>query len=95
MPGAPTVGSSRRGPIDNWTSEVGSGATVALDPKTGKRVWSFPQYDVTNSGKLVTASDILFAGGNEGYFYAFDAKTGKLLWKSQSGRRRSQRAHHL
>ena len=85
VPGAPTIGLARRGPIDTWTSEVGSGATVALDPKTGKRVWSFPQYDVTTAGMLATASDILFTGGNEGYVYALDAKTGKLLWKASLG----------
>jgi alcohol dehydrogenase (cytochrome c) len=85
VPGAPTVSIGRRGPIDYWTSEVGSGATVALDPKTGKRVWTFPQYDVTDAGMLVTASDLLFTGGREGYFYVFDAKTGKLLWKTNLG----------
>ncbi len=85
VPGAPTVGLARRSPIDTWTSEVGTGATTALDPMTGKRVWSFPQYDVTTAGNLVTASDILFTGGNEGYFYALDARSGKLLWKASLG----------
>ena len=85
VPGAPTIALARRGPINNWTSEVGSGATVALDPRTGKRVWSFPQYDVTTAGNLVTATDIVFTGGNEGYFYALDAKSGKLLWKASLG----------
>ena len=85
VPGAPTMAQARRGPIDNWTSEVGNGEAVALDPKTGKQVWSFLQYDVTNSGNLVTASDILFVGGNEGFFYAMDARTGDLLWKSYLG----------
>ncbi len=84
-PGAPTVGIGRRGPIDYWTSEVGSGATVALDPHTGKRVWSFSHYDVTDAGMLTTAADLLFTGGREGYFYAFDARTGKLLWKTNLG----------
>ncbi|HWC63581.1 MAG TPA: PQQ-dependent dehydrogenase, methanol/ethanol family [Rhizomicrobium sp.] len=84
-PGAPTVGIGRRGPIDYWTSEVGSGATVALDPKTGQRAWTFPQYDMTDAGMLVTASDILFTGGREGYFYAFDARNGKVLWKTNLG----------
>ncbi len=46
----PPSGSGRSGPINNWTSEVGSGATVAVDPHTGKRVWTFPQYDVTDAG---------------------------------------------
>jgi alcohol dehydrogenase (cytochrome c) len=85
VPGASTIGIGRKGPIDYWTSEVGSGATVALDPKTNKRVWTFPQYDVTDAGMLVTATDLLFTGGREGYFYAFDAKTGKLLWKTNLG----------
>ena len=31
-PGAPTIGIGRRGPINNWTNEVGSGATVAHRP---------------------------------------------------------------
>jgi alcohol dehydrogenase (cytochrome c) len=84
-PGAPTIGVGRRGPINNWTSEVGSGATVAINPRTGERVWTFPQFDVTDAGMLTTASDILFTGGREGYFYALDAKTGKQLWKANLG----------
>ena len=84
-PNAPTIGVGRRGPINNWTSDVGSGATVAIDPKTGKRAWTFPQFDVTDAGMLTTASDILFTGGREGYFYALDAKTGKELWKANLG----------
>jgi alcohol dehydrogenase (cytochrome c) len=84
-PGAPTLGIGRRGPINYWTSEVGSGATVALDPRTGKRAWSFAQYDVTDAGMLVTATDLLFTGGREGYFYAFDARNGSVLWKTNLG----------
>lgn len=84
-PSSPTIGVGRRGPINNWTSEVGSGATVAVDPHTGKRVWTFPQFDVTDAGMLTTASDLLFTGGREGYFYALDAKTGKELWKTNLG----------
>ena len=84
-PAAPTIGIGRRGPINNWTNEVGSGATVAIDPRTGKRAWTFPQFDVTDAGILTTASDLLFTGGREGYFYALDAKTGKELWKANLG----------
>jgi len=40
---------------------------------------------VTDAGMLTTASDILFTGGREGYFYALDAKTGKELWKTNLG----------
>jgi len=28
---------------------------------------------------------VLFSGGNEGYFYALDARTGALLWKVPVG----------
>ena len=41
--------------------------------------------DVTDSGLLTTASDLLFSGGREGYFFALDARTGALLWKTSVG----------
>jgi glucose dehydrogenase len=41
--------------------------------------------DVTDSGILTTASDLLFSGGREGYFQALDARTGTLLWKTNLG----------
>jgi len=41
--------------------------------------------DVTNAGILTTASDVLFSGGNEGYFYALDARSGSVLWKATVG----------
>jgi len=85
VPGAPTVGIGRRSAINNWTNEVGSGAVIAIDPQTGQHKWKFPQFDVTDSGLLTTASDLLFTGGREGYFYALDARTGKVLWKANLG----------
>jgi alcohol dehydrogenase (cytochrome c) len=85
VPGAPTVGIGRRSPINNWTDAVGNGAVMALDPQTGKPKWKVTQFDVTDGGMLVTAGDLLFTGGREGYFHALDAKTGKLLWKASLG----------
>jgi glucose dehydrogenase len=41
--------------------------------------------DVTASGILTTASDVLFTGGRQGFFHALDARTGKLLWKVAAG----------
>ena len=38
-----------------------------------------------SSGVLSTASDLVFAGGREGYFFALDARTGALLWRSMLG----------
>jgi len=85
VPGAPTVGIGRRSAINNWTNEVGSGAVIAIDPQTGQHKWKFQQFDVTDSGLLTTASDLLFTGGREGYFYALDGRTGKVLWKASLG----------
>jgi alcohol dehydrogenase (cytochrome c) len=85
VPGAPAVPGIRRGPINNWTEAVATGAVLALDAATGEQKWKFPMTDVTDSGILTTASDVLFSGGREGYFQALDARTGSLLWKASLG----------
>jgi alcohol dehydrogenase (cytochrome c) len=85
VPGAPAIGIGRRTPINNWTSEVGNGAVMAIDPATGQPKWKFPQFDVTEAGITTTASDLLFTGGREGYFHALDARNGKLLWRVSLG----------
>jgi alcohol dehydrogenase (cytochrome c) len=67
-------------------------ALRAIDPATGERRWehryrSYPStvsLDLTG-GVLSTASGLLFTGDNDGYFHAFDATTGKVLWRFQTG----------
>ena len=83
--GAPTVPGLRRGPINTWTEAAATGAVLALDVSTGEVKWRFPMTDVTDSGILTTASDVLFTGGREGYFQALDAQSGSLLWKASLG----------
>jgi alcohol dehydrogenase (cytochrome c) len=85
VPGAPTVGIGRTSPINNWTDAVGHGALIAMDPRTSQPRWKFEQFDVSDSGMLTTASDLLFTGGREGYFHALDARTGEELWKASLG----------
>jgi alcohol dehydrogenase (cytochrome c) len=85
VPGAPTLPGLRRGPINNWTEAVGHGAVKAIDPFTGAEKWKFDMTDVSDSGILTTASDLLFTGGREGYFQVLDARTGALLWKTNLG----------
>jgi alcohol dehydrogenase (cytochrome c) len=85
VPGAPAIRIGRTTPINTWTDAVGHGAVIALDPKTGKEVWQFDQFDVSDSGILTTATDLLFTGGREGYFYALDARTGAQLWRASLG----------
>ena len=84
-PGAPGVGIGRTNPINNWTDEVGHASLKALDPRTGEEVWEFEQFDVSDSGMLTTATDLLFTGGREGYIHALDAASGELLWKRNLG----------
>ncbi|MCU1330053.1 MAG: hypothetical protein JWN34_5423 [Bryobacterales bacterium] len=75
----------RPGMTNRRLPEVGWGAIQALDPKTGAIKWQHKMFDVTDSGVLVTASDVVFAGGREGYFYALDARNGTVLWKAMVG----------
>jgi alcohol dehydrogenase (cytochrome c) len=68
------------------------GALRAIDPATGTRRWehryrSYPStvsLDLTG-GLMSTASGLVFTGDNDGFFYAFEAATGKELWKFQTG----------
>ena len=70
----------------NFRKEAeGYGAVRAVDPNTGERKWEFKMSDVTDAGILTTASDLLFSGGREGYFFALDARNGSLLWKATVG----------
>ena len=85
FPGVANVPSLRRGPINTWTEAAGTGAVIALDPRTGEQRWKFEMTDVTSSGILTTASNLLFTGGREGYFHALDADTGDLLWRTTLG----------
>ncbi|MYD87284.1 MAG: PQQ-dependent dehydrogenase, methanol/ethanol family [Acidobacteria bacterium] len=81
VPDAPTGPGLTRGPLNTWTAAAGSGAVVALDALTGETRWKFEMTDVTSSGILTTASDLLFTGARSGYFQALDARTGDLLWR--------------
>ncbi|MSR19690.1 MAG: PQQ-dependent dehydrogenase, methanol/ethanol family [Gemmatimonadetes bacterium] len=85
VPGAPTVGIGRTSQINNWTDAVGHGSLIAMDPRTSQPRWKFEQFDVSDSGMLTTASDLLFTGGREGYLHALDARTGEELWKASLG----------
>lgn len=65
--------------------ESGYGAIRALNPLTGDKVWEYTTEDVSDSGLLSTASNVLFSGSREGSFYALDATNGELLWKRYLG----------
>jgi len=82
-----TVPALRTGPgaVNTRTPQEGWGAIQAFDARTGELKWQFKMADVTDSGVLSTASDVVFAGGREGYFFALNGRTGELLWKGNVG----------
>jgi alcohol dehydrogenase (cytochrome c) len=78
-PGAPNL------VLNDRPEEQGYGFVRAFDMKTGDKKWELKMGDVTYAGVLSTASDLVFSGGREGYFYALNARTGELLWRTALG----------
>jgi alcohol dehydrogenase (cytochrome c) len=74
-----------RGPMNTWTEEAGHGEVQAIDPLTGDKKWVVKMNDVSDSGVLTTAGDLLFTGNREGYFHVIDDRTGRVLWKAITG----------
>jgi len=61
------------------------GALRAVDPKTGKIVWEVKNNAPLWGGVMTTKGNLVFTGTPEGFLKAFDAKSGKELWKFQTG----------
>ena len=75
----------RAGQVTDKREENGYGVLRAMDPVSGETRWEFKMTDVTASGVLSTATDLVFTGGREGFFQALDARTGKVLWRLNAG----------
>jgi quinohemoprotein ethanol dehydrogenase len=86
-----TVGvSTRRFTLNGRTAVPGTreyGLITALDSRTNKHVWQkeVPYLAGFGSGVLATGGGLLFHGGTDGFFRAFDSKTGEELWRFQTG----------
>ncbi len=61
------------------------GALKAMDPATGKIVWSVKNKAPLWGGVMTTAGGLVFYGTPEGDFKALDDKTGKELWSFNTG----------
>ena len=61
------------------------GLLKALDPLTGETKWDFRYYRAPWGGTMSTSGGLIFSGDEDGYFMAFDARTGKNLWKLNTG----------
>jgi alcohol dehydrogenase (cytochrome c) len=66
-------------------AEEQSGRLVAVNLDTGKVAWGVKTPQPLIGGVLATAGDVVFNGEANGWFKAFDAKTGKELWKYNCG----------
>jgi alcohol dehydrogenase (cytochrome c) len=66
-------------------SEAQWGRLVAVNIDTGKVAWGVKTPQPLMGGVLATAGGLVFNGEGNGWFKAFDAKTGKELWKFNCG----------
>ena len=60
------------------------GFIIAWDPVAKKSVWQTDNPSFWSAGLLSTASDLLFVGGADGKFKAYNAKSGDILWSVDS-----------
>lgn len=61
------------------------GALRAIDPITGERKWEIKHPTPSWAGVLTTAGGVVFSGDNEGHVLAADSRSGKELWRYQTG----------
>ncbi len=66
------------------TGEPQYGLFSAVDLKTGKIAWQNRVKDPMIGGAVVTAGGVVFTGTKDKQFLAFDAKSGKQLWRFQA-----------
>ncbi|HTP47955.1 MAG TPA: PQQ-binding-like beta-propeller repeat protein [Casimicrobiaceae bacterium] len=67
------------------SSEQQWGHLVAVNLDTGKIAWADKTPQPLIGGVLATAGGVVFNGEANGWFKAFDSKTGKELWKYNCG----------
>jgi quinohemoprotein ethanol dehydrogenase len=65
--------------------EDGKGALVAYDPVAQKVKWKVQHPFMWNGGTLSTSGNLVFQGTADGFFSAYDAESGKRLWRFNAG----------
>jgi alcohol dehydrogenase (cytochrome c) len=71
--------------VESPPNSHGTGAILAVDPTTAGIKWRFNMVSTPTAGILATAGGLVFSGDRQGYLIAFDDRTGKVLWKFQTG----------
>ena len=67
------------------TTEESFGNVTAVDYNTGKIAWQVKTPLPMMGGALTTAGGLMFTGEGDGWFRAYDAKSGKVLWSFFAG----------
>ncbi len=85
------IGEGPDGPTEFVLTEIAKdqpswGTLTAIDTRAkGKIRWQVKTNQPLIGGVLATAGDLVFMGEGDGYFNAFDAKTGNRLWQFNAG----------
>jgi alcohol dehydrogenase (cytochrome c) len=64
---------------------IQNGPFVALDVETGKIAWQYMAPQPLVGGALATAGNLVFMGEGNGWFDAFNARTGDRVWRYNLG----------
>jgi alcohol dehydrogenase (cytochrome c) len=64
---------------------IQNGPFVALNVDTGKIAWQYTAPQPLIGGALATAGNLVFMGEGNGWFDAFNATNGQLLWRFNLG----------
>jgi alcohol dehydrogenase (cytochrome c) len=64
---------------------IQDGPFVALDVETGKIAWQYKAPQPLIGGALATAGNLVFMGEGNGWFDAFNARTGDRVWRYNLG----------
>lgn len=70
--------------FEQGPSQYFGGLLKAIDPETGKVVWTSEERPFLTTGTLVVG-DLVFQGGADGYFNAYDAADGTRLLHLNTG----------
>jgi alcohol dehydrogenase (cytochrome c) len=73
------------GAFTNVPGGIQTGNIIAVDYDTGKIKWQVKTPQPMIGGILATAGGVVFAGESNGWFKAYDASDGGVLWKFQTG----------
>ena len=73
------------GAFTNVPGGIQAGNVTAVDYDTGKIKWQVKTPQPMIGGILATAGGLVFTGESNGWFKAYDAKDGKVLWKFHAG----------